>query len=248
MKDWVMIHKIRAMHDSGDGASIKQISRFYKLSRNTVRKYLRMDEQAIQAAQEASQRRKTLDTYRTYLIGLLIKHSNLKTPKVLRKLKAKVPDLDVSERTLRRYLQRLKPLVAAAQPRYYEPVIDAVPGVQCQVDGGELRDVKIGGVISTVYFWVFVLSYSRLMYVSLSKTPVNTIRFIQMHDAAFRYFGGMPEECVYDQTKLVVIKEVFREVTFNERFYRYASAIGLDCRVCEGYDPESKAFASHCLL
>ena len=38
MKDWVMIHKIRAMHDSGDGASIKQISRFYKLSRNTVRK------------------------------------------------------------------------------------------------------------------------------------------------------------------------------------------------------------------
>ena len=199
-----------------------------------------MDEQAIQAAQEASQRRKTLDTYRTYLIGLLIKHANLKTPKVLRKLKAKVPDLDVSERTLWRYLQRLKPLVAAAQPRYYEPVIDAVPGVQCQVDGGELRDVKIGGVISTVYFWVLVLSYSRLMYVSISNTPVNTIRFIQMHDAAFRYFGGMPEECVYDQTRLVVIKEVFREVTFNERFYRYASAVGLDCRVCEGYDPESK--------
>ena len=52
MKDWVMIHKIRTTHDSGDGASIKQISRFYKLSRNTVRKYLRMDEKAIQAAQD----------------------------------------------------------------------------------------------------------------------------------------------------------------------------------------------------
>ncbi len=82
----------------GPGASIKQISRFYKLSRNTVRKYLRKDEQAMKAAKEASQRRKALDTYRTYLIGLLIKHSNLKTPKVLRKLKAKVPDLNVSER------------------------------------------------------------------------------------------------------------------------------------------------------
>ena len=64
-----MIHKIRAMHDSGDGASIKQISRFYKLSRNTVRKYLRMDEQAIQAAQEASQRCKTLDTYRMGILA-----------------------------------------------------------------------------------------------------------------------------------------------------------------------------------
>ena len=34
----------------------------------------------------------------------------------------------------------------------------------------------------------------------------------------FRYFGGCPEECVYDQTKLVVIKErPFKcEVQFGE--------------------------------
>ena len=126
------------------------------LSRNTVRKYLRIDEQAIQAALEASQRRKTLDTYRTYLIGLLIQHSNLKTPKVLRKHKAKVPDLDISERTLRRYLQRIKPLVAAAQPRYYEPVIYEVPGVQSQADGGELL--------------------GRLCYRTLGKRDKGTVR------------------------------------------------------------------------
>jgi hypothetical protein len=48
------------------------------------------------------------------------------------------------------------------------------------------------------------------------------------------------EECVYDQTKLVAIKEEFREVWFNEDFYRYASVAGFDIRVCEGYDPESK--------
>jgi hypothetical protein len=134
----------------------------------------------------------------------------------------------------------LKPFVAGARPRYYEPIVDEVPGVQCQVDGGELRDVQIGGLSTTVYFWVFVLSFSRLMYVSFSRQPVGTGRFIQMHDEAFRYFQGVPEECVYDQTKLVVISERFREVTFNERFHRYASQIGLDLRVCEGYDPESK--------
>lgn len=240
MKDWVMIHKIKAMHDAGDGASIKEISRSFKISRNTVRKYLRMDEQSIQEALQSPERYKILDTYRNYLIGLLRRHAGLKTPKVYRKLKAKVPDLDISERTLRRYLERLKPVVAAVQPRYYEPVIDEVPGVQCQVDGGELRDVEIGGINKTVYFWVFVLSYSRLMYVSLSSKPIDTDKFIQMHDEAFRYFGGIPEECVYDQTKLVVIKEMFREVTFNQRFHQYASQIGLGLRVCEGYDPESK--------
>ncbi|MCB1644893.1 MAG: IS21 family transposase, partial [Pseudomonadales bacterium] len=171
---------------------------------------------------------------------LLRRFGNLKAPKVLRKLKAKDPDLNVSERSLRRYLHRLRPIVAAAQTRYYEPIIDEVPGVQCQVDGGELRDVPIGGVSSIVYFVVFVLSYSRLMYVSLSRKPIDTEQFIRMHDAAFRYFGGIPEECVYDQTKLVVIEERYREVTFNERFYQYASQAGMDIRVCEGYDPESK--------
>jgi len=240
MKDWVMIHKIKAMHAAGDGASIKELSRTLAISRNTVRKYLRMDEQTIQETVQAPERHKVLDTYRNFLIGLLRRHAGLKTPKIYRKLKAKAPELDVSERTLRRYVERLRPVVAAAQERYYEPVIDEVPGVQCQVDGGELRNVEIGGNNQTVYFWVFVLSYSRLMYVSLSSKPVNTDRFIQMHDEAFRYFGGTPEECVYDQTKLVVIKEVFREVTFNERFYQYASRAGIDIRVCEGYDPESK--------
>ena len=164
MKDWVMIHKIKAMHAAGAGASIKEISRSLAISRNTVRKYLRMDEQTIQETLQAPERHKVLDTYRNYLIGLLRRHAGLKAPKIHRKLKVKVPMLDVSERTLRRYLERLRPIVAAAQTRYYEPVIDEVPGVQCQVDGGELRDVEIGGVIKTVYFWVFVLSYSRLMY------------------------------------------------------------------------------------
>ena len=53
-------------------------------------------------------------------------------------------------------------------------------------------------------------------------------------------FGGVVEECVYDQTKLVAIKEEFREVWFNEEFYRYATYSRFDIRVCEGYDPESK--------
>lgn len=240
MKDWIMIHKIKAMYDEGNGASIKEICRTLNISKNTVRKYLRMDEQAIQESLESPVRSKLLDRYRSFLLRLLENYPGLKTPKAFRKLQAKVPEIDVSERTLRRYLSELKPLAAAAQQRYYEPVIDEVPGVQCQVDGGELRDVQIGGISKTVYFLVFVLSYSRLMFVSYSLKPLDTDLFIQMHEEAFRYFDGIPEECVYDQTKLVVIKEMFREVTFNDRFYHYASQIGMDIRVCKGYDPESK--------
>ena len=159
---------------------------------------------------------------------------------MLRKLKAKVDQLDVSDRSVRRYIQALKDEISFKQPRYYEPVIDMMPGVQCQVDGGELRGVMIGGKETTVYFMVFVLSYSRLMHVSVSSQPIDTQTLIYQHDAAFRYFGGMPQECVYDQTKLVVINETFRELELNQRFHQYATAAGFHIRACEGYDPESK--------
>jgi len=115
-----------------------------------------------------------------------------------------------------------------------------VPGHQCQVDPGELHDVMINGKKTSVYFVVFVLSYSRMMYVAVSPTPINTSMMIKMHDAAFRYFGGCPEECVYDQTKLVVIKEQYRELVLNNEFARFATYAGFNIRACEGYDPESK--------
>ncbi len=235
-----MIHKIKAMYDEGNGSSIRAIATHLKLSRNTVRKYLRQEETAISAALNEPARAKRLDTYRDYLGFLLRRYPRLSGPKALRKLQAQAPGLTISERSLRRYLRRLKQTHASAQQRYYEPVIDSVPGIQCQVDAGELRQVRIGGTEQVVYFVVFVLSYSRLLYVSASARPIDTTTLIRMHDAAFRYFGGMVQECVYDQTKLVVINEEFRELTLNARFAEYATHAGFTVRACEGYDPESK--------
>ncbi len=72
--------------------------------------------------------------------------------------------------------------------RYYEPILDDVPGVQCQVDPGELRGVLIGGEERTLHFVVFVLSYSRLMYVGMSFRPLDAQCFIQLHDEALLRF------------------------------------------------------------
>lgn len=240
MKGWVVIHKIKSLYDNGNGLSERQIAIDLDLSRNTVSKYLHKSETEITNQLDETARAKKLDAYRTYIIQLLQTYPNLSAVKVMRKLKAKVDSLTVSDRSVRRYIQGLKDEINFKQPRYYEPVIDMVPGVQCQVDGGEYRGVMIGGKETTVYFMVFVLSYSRLMHVSLSAKPIDTQALICQHDAAFRYFGGMPQECVYDQTKLVVINETFRELELNQRFHQYASAAGFYIRACEGYDPESK--------
>ena len=235
-----MIHKVKALYDNGDGLKIRAIARELGVSRNTVRKYLRMDETAIAKKQTNRERHKSLDDYRDYIVSLLGQFPNLSAVKVLRKLKQKHPELNVSDRSARRYIKQLRETVSLRQIRYYEPVIESVPGVQCQVDGGELRGVSVGGVEMTVHFVVFVLSYSRLMYVGLSRQPINTDTFIQLHDAAFRYFGGCPEECVYDQTKLVVLHEQYRELELNQAFAAYATLAGFRIHACEGYDPESK--------
>ncbi len=329
-----MIHKIKALHNERAGLSIRSIARELGISRNTVRKYLRMDEVAIGEQQSHRTRHKQLDDYRDYIVTLLSQFPNLSavnkrvfdlvkdfgtsespkstrsstthwcpgrpghpafrhniasslrlhtglpydwTPRsdaplgsplapsarrvsrvasrlpgttrlrfalhggqrVLRKLKERHPELSVSDRSARRYIKALKETVSLRQKRYYEPV-ESLPGVQCQVDGGELRGLSVGGEAATVHFVVFVLSYSRLMYAGLSPRPIDTATFIRLHDAAFRYFGGRPEECVYDQTKLVVLHEQYRELELNQAFAAYATAAGFRIHACEGYDPESK--------
>ena len=234
-----MIHKIKALHNEGAGLSIRSIARELGISRNTVRKYLRMDEVAIGEQQANRTRRKQLDDYRDYIVTLLGQFPSLSAVKVLRKLKERHPELGVSDRSARRYIKALKETVSLRQKRYYEPV-ESPPGVQCQVDGGELRGLSVGGEATTVHFVVFVLSYSRLMYVGLSPRPIDTATFIRLHDAAFRYFGGRPEECVYDQTKLVVLHEQYRELDPNPAFAAYATAAGFRIYACEGYDPEGK--------
>jgi transposase len=240
MKEWIVIHQIKALYNHGNGLSARQIAKQLGISRNTVSKYLKLPEPAITALLSDTDRVKKLDDYRDYIVQLLQTYPGLSAVKVLRKLKAKVDDLAVSDRSVRRYIQTLKQEISFKQSRYYEPVLDMIPGEQCQVDGGELRGVMIGGSETTVYFTVFVLSYSRLLHVSVSERPIDTGTLIRQHDAAFRYFGGMPQECVYDQTKLVVINETFRELELNQRFHQYATTAGFHIRACEGYDPESK--------
>jgi len=235
-----VIHQIKALYNNGNGLGKRAIAKQLNISRNTVRKYLDMDEQTISQNLSETSRVKRMDEYRDHIIHLLHSFPKLSAVKIQRKLREKYPQLDVSDRSIRRYVSDLKQTVCSKQQRYYQPVLDMAPGVQCQVDPGELRGVLINGMETTVYFVVFVLSCSRMMYVAVSPRPIDTACFISMHDAAFRYFGGVTEECVYDQTKLVVISETFREIEVNARFNEYATHAGFRIHACEGYDPESK--------
>ena len=175
-----MIHRIKILYDGGSGLSIRAIAKEMGLSRNTVSKYLKMDELAISSLLANPERYKQLDPYRPFIVKQLSDYPSLTATKIGRRLLQNFPELDVSERTVRRYVSTLRQEVCEKQPRYYEPIIDMLPGQQIQVDPGELRGVMINGVETTVYFVVFVLSYSRLMHVSACFKPIDTGEFIRM--------------------------------------------------------------------
>ena len=46
-----MIQQIKALHSKGSGLSIRAISRELNISRNTVKKYLQLDEQKVSIMQ-----------------------------------------------------------------------------------------------------------------------------------------------------------------------------------------------------
>ena len=137
------------------------------------------------------------------------------------------------------YLRKIRDSIPKAQNRVFG-IVETLPGQQIQVDMGEMRvDNSTGGQFK-LYFCSFVLSFSRFLFVHCQTSPYKTEAFIDAHRQAFRYFGGLARECVYDQTKLVAIQEKYREVLFNEAFHQFSLKSGFHPWVCEGYDPQSK--------
>jgi transposase len=107
-------------------------------------------------------------------------------------------------------------------------------GQQGQVDLSPY-DVVLGGVLTSVVCFSFVLCWSRWrFFFFVQHADHHTVMLC--HRLAFEELGGVPSEILYDQMKQVVIAVVDGEAVLQDDFARLVGHYGFTARVLEpGY-------------
>src|SRR5690242_13664474 len=146
--------------------------------------------------------------------------------------------IKLSLRTIEREVAPLRrELVAEARAtlRFETP-----PGRQMQIDFGERR-VMIGGGSVKLYLFVATLGYSRRLYVRAFRNERQESWFAGLEDA-FRHFGGVPEEVLFDNDRGLVVRHdrATREVEFNARLHAFAKHWRFRPRACAPYRARTK--------
>ena len=92
-----------------------------------------------------------------------------------------------------------------------------------------------------LYCFLMILGYSRMRYIEF-VTDMSTNTLIRCHQNAFRYFGGYPEEILYDNMKQVVIKRLLKQEdsTMNRQFEDFAGFYGFKPILCRPYRGQTK--------
>jgi transposase len=144
----------------------------------------------------------------------------------------------VSLRTVERAVAPLRRELRAetlATVRFETP-----PGKQLQIDFGERR-TWIAGESTKVFLFVATLGYARRTYVQAFRHERQSAWFAGL-EAAFRYFGGVPQEVLFDNARALVTHHdaASREITFNDRLHAFARHWAFRPQACAPYRARTK--------
>lgn len=228
----------------GIGLKKSQIARKLNISRPTINKYLKMSPDEFEGfIKEMKVRKKKPEPYSNEILSWLKEFPDLSAAQVFDWLEEKYKILPFSEETLRRYIRFLRQkhnILKIPKTRDYEGVEELPMGKQMQVDFGEIKVKKEDGKYIRLYVMCFVLSYSRYKYCEWQSRPFTTSDIIRIHENAFEYYGGMPEEIVYDQDHVILVSENHGDLIFTREFAGYHQRRKFKIYMCRKVDPESK--------
>jgi len=242
LKGWNLFGEIKQYKAMGLNKS--QVQRELNINYKTVDKYWDMlpDEYA-QLRVEAKNRSKKIDKYKDEILDWITDFRDMSAAQVIDWFKERHYKIDFTERSLRGYISNLRKVYSLPKVeaiRQYEEVPELPMGYQAQVDMGQIWLKKTDGRSIKVYCFAMVLAHSRYKYILWADKPFTTATFIDAHNRAFEYYGGMPAEIVYDQDRVLTVSENNGDIIYTEGFQNYINTMRFKVRLCRGFDPESK--------
>jgi transposase len=226
------------------GASVRALSRMFKVSRNTVRRILRAHEQRRGRAQEPpagvttpsamTPRSSKLDAFLPHLRALLEKTPRLSAVRLHEEIQREgyLGGISILRERLR---DGLRPL-----PRK-EPVIrfETDPGEQGQMDWSPYTLRFEDGRRESVLCFSYILGYSRRQYIDFTlRRDFHTM--IRRHRDAFEYFGGVPRQCLYDGEKTVLLRWEGGYPVYNPAFVAFSTHYACRPVGCKVRRPQTK--------
>lgn len=242
LKGWNLFGEIKQYKELGLNKS--QVQRTLNINYKTVDKYWdMMPDEYAKLVLEAKSRSKKIDKYKDEILEWITDFRDMSATQVLDWIRERHGEVEFKERSLRLYISKLRVehnLPKAMLTRQFEEVPELPMGYQAQVDMGQIWLKKIDGSKIKVYCFAMVLSHSRYKFILWSDKPFTTITFIDAHNRAFEYFGGMPAEIVYDQDRVLAVSENCGDIIYTEGFQIYIDTMKYKIRLCRGFDPQSK--------
>jgi transposase len=231
MKTPEEVSAVVRLHERGWGS--RRIARELGMSRTTVKRYLA---QGGWLSYRKPRRGKRLEGLEAWLEQAFRQHRG--NAEVVRQELMRAHGVSVSLRTVERAVAPLRrALVAEARATVR---FETSPGRQVQIDFGQTQ-VPIGGERVVVHLFVATLGYSRRNFVMAFEHERQSAWLTGL-EAAFRHFGGVPEEVLVDNPRALVSRHdvATREVVFHPRFHAFCRYWGIRPRACAPYRARTK--------
>ncbi len=209
---------------------VKTIARELGFARNTVRAWFRRD---LETSQPRRGRPTALMGNERRLKERFL--AGVRNADVFRQELAE-RGVQVCLRTVERFVSPLRTEAMNADRAILR--FETEPGRQMQIDFGE-KWIEVDKERMKAFVFVATLGYSRRTFARVFPSQ-RQCHWPEGLETALHHFGGVPEECVVDNAKALVLRWEGDRPWFHPEFEAFCRDWGMKPRACRPYRPRTK--------